>query len=71
MKDDLLAALDVYATGMQWAVWIWIASAQFLTAFGLWLTYQASRRIVSRIYASFIAAHGLVDDIQKPGEETP
>lgn len=71
MKDDLFAALDVYATGMQWAVWIWIASVVFLTGFFLWLAYQAGRRIAIRIYASITAATGLIADIQQPRKEQP
>lgn len=60
MKADLLAALDVYATGMQWATWIWIGSAALLTGFAA----VAIAVIGHRIADSFARANQTIADIQ-------
>ncbi|MFJ8929303.1 hypothetical protein ACIRLA_22260 [Streptomyces sp. NPDC102364] len=64
MKADLFAALDVYATGMQWATWIWIGSALLLTVFFAVAAVLIGRNILD----VFARAIGLTNDIQQPRE---
>ena len=69
MKADVLAVIDVYATGMQWATWIWIGCAVILTVFAAWVVFSAGRLVTDAISTSFTRATQTVTDIQQPREE--
>ncbi|MFD8771363.1 hypothetical protein [Streptomyces sp. NPDC059916] len=63
MKADVLALIDTYTTAMQWAAWISIASALFLTGFAVWVVAL----IVRRIFASLTRANRLIDGLNDAG----
>lgn len=59
MKADVLAVIDIYATGMQWATWIWIASALFLTGLAAWVLI----RLACRTFDAFAHANQVIADL--------
>jgi hypothetical protein len=60
VKDDVLALIDVYATGMEIAMWAW--SAVFLAAHLAlaWLFLATGRNAWRRIAASYTRTHHTV-----------
>jgi hypothetical protein len=69
MTADVLAVIDVYATGMQWATWIWITTALGLTLAGAWLIAAIGRRVIdSFAHANRLVRHTAIDHTR---EETP
>lgn len=65
MKDDLFAALDTYATGMQIAIYGWFAALTILHLVGAWLAIAIGRAA----FNSIARAIQLCNDIEAEYEQ--
>jgi hypothetical protein len=61
MTADVLALIDTYATGMQIAMWGWLATVVFLHLFAAWLFIHAIRAA----HASLTRAIRLCHDVER------
>lgn len=66
MKNDVIALIDTYATGMQIAMWGWFTALLVLHLAAAGLVIAIARRIFDRVIDAFARAHQTIADIQQP-----